>query len=35
MKKIDDFQTQVQSDEIASRDGMDWVNDIEDEFIDD
>jgi hypothetical protein len=47
MKKIiqfDDFTTQIQSDEIASRGGHpggDWINDVEDpddddgEFVDD
>lgn len=43
MEKINDFDIQVQSDEIAFRDlgeGSDWVNDLEsnedtDEFIDD
>lgn len=24
-----DFMTQIQSDEIAARDGVDWVNDFE------
>ena len=38
MKKINDFDVEVQSDEIGIREGMDWINDIEmdeDEFIDD
>lgn len=37
--KINSFDIQIHSDEIAAREGMDWVNDIEDddedEFIDD
>ena len=32
---FDDFTTQIQSDEIASRDGVDWVNDFEDDDMDD
>lgn len=44
MEKINDFDIQIQSDEIASckfdKEGSDWVNDWEsneddDEFIDD
>ena len=39
MKKINDFDTQIQSDELASLgEGSDWINDVEtdeDEFIDD
>ena len=39
MKKINDFDIEIQSDEIASLgEGSDWINDIEDvddEFIDD
>ena len=29
MKKINDFDIEIQSDEIGSRGGMDWINDIE------
>lgn len=37
---FDDFTTQIQSDEIGAKPGMDWINDYEDnddsdEFIDD
>jgi hypothetical protein len=32
---FNDFVTQIQSDEIASREGSDWVNDIEDSDYDD
>lgn len=38
MKKFNDFTTQIQSDEIASRDlgeGSDWVNDWESDTNDD
>ena len=28
---FDDFTTQIQSDELAAREGMDWVNDYEEE----
>ena len=39
MKKINDFDTEIQSDEIGACEGMDWINDIEtndeDEFVDD
>ena len=27
---FDDFTTQIQSDELAAREGMDWVNDFDD-----
>ena len=37
--KFNDFDTQIQSDEIGARPGMDWINDHEDEdddeYIDD
>ncbi len=26
---FDDFTTQIQSDELAAREGMDWINDFE------
>ena len=36
---FDDFTTQIQSDEIGAKPGMDWINEYEDddsdEFIDD
>ena len=40
MKKINDFDIEIQSDEIGAREGMDWINDIEtndedDEFMND
>lgn len=35
MKKIDDFQTQIQSDEVASREGMDLIDDFEHDDDDD
>ena len=30
MKKINDFDTQIQSDELAAKNGEDWFNDFDD-----
>ena len=35
MAKINTFDIEVQIDEIASCDGVDWVNDFEDDDCDD
>ena len=32
---FDDFTTQIQSDELAAREGMDWINDFEDDCEED
>lgn len=29
---FDDFTTQIQSDELAACEGMDWINDFEDDI---
>ena len=35
MRKINDFDIQIQSDELAATNGGDWINDFDDEEKDD